>query len=115
MKLEHAAKSTPVGLHVDRHGARRLDDVGVHERAVRVREVAYGFQIVLEPVVHRDERDLDELRLLVDDLLQVVDVDAIVARHDDAEIEALLLQLEQMHERAVEVQRVGHDVAVELS
>ena len=53
--------------HVDRNGARALNDVGVDERAVRVREIAHGLEVVLEAVVHRDERDLDELRLLVDD------------------------------------------------
>ena len=79
------------GLHVDRHGARGLHDVRVDEGAIRVREVAHGFQIVLEAVVHRDERDLDQLRLLVDDLLEIFDVDAIVARLHDAEVEALLL------------------------
>ena len=82
----------------------------MHRARVRI---AHRLQIVLEPVVHRDERHLDELRLLVDDLLEIAHVDPIVARHHDAQIESRFLQLEEVHERAVEVQCVGDDVAVE--
>src|SRR2546423_15148948 len=34
--------------------------------AMRVREIAHRFQVVLKAVVHRDERHLDQLRLPVD-------------------------------------------------
>jgi hypothetical protein len=48
------------------------------------------------------------------DPFHVFDVDAAVARLDDAEIEALLFQFHQMNQRAFEVQLVGDDVAIEL-
>src|SRR5262249_22180585 len=102
------------GADVDRDGTGRLDDVGVDVGAVGVREIAHRLEIVLEAVVHRYQRDLDQLRLAIHDPLEVLEIDAAVARRDHPEIEALLLQLHQVDERALEVQRVGDDVTVEL-
>ena len=78
-----------------------------------MRQVADRLEVVLESVVHGDERQLDQLRLSIDDLLEVADVDAEVPGLHDAQVETLLLQLEQVDERTIEMQAVGHDVAVE--
>ena len=64
---------------VDRHGAGGLDDIGVDMGAMGVRQVADGLEVVLKAVVHRNERDLDEPRPVVDDLRQVLQVDEICA------------------------------------
>ena len=47
-------------LHVDGNASGRMNDVGVDERAVRMRRVADRFQIMLEPVDRRDEGERDE-------------------------------------------------------
>ena len=75
-----------------------------------MRRIADGFQIVLEPVVHRDERDLDELRVPVDGFLQVGQVNAALFWHHHANVEPSFLPLHQVHQRALEVQAVGDDV-----
>ena len=80
---------------------------------MRVRQVAHRLQIVLKAVVHRHQRDLDQLRLAIDDALEVLEVDASVAGHHDAHVEALPFQLHQVHQRPFEVQRIGDDVAIE--
>ena len=41
-----------------------------------------------------------------------MNVDAAVTRHNDAQIEPLFPQLEQVHERALEMKRVRDNVAV---
>jgi len=81
---------------------------------VRVRQVAHRFQIVLEAVVHRDQRNLDELRFSIDDALEVGEIDASVPRRDDAEVEPLVAELDEVQERALEVQRIGDDVPIEF-
>jgi hypothetical protein len=81
---------------------------------MRMREIAHRFQIVLEAVVHRDQRHLDQLRFPIHDALEVLQVDPPVAGHDDAKIEPRLLQLHQVHERSLEMQRIGDDVAIEF-
>ena len=68
---------------------------------------------MLKAVVHRHQRDFDQLRLTVHDPLQIAQLDPEILRLDDAKVEALLLQFQQVHERAVEMQRVGDDVSVE--
>ena len=102
-------------LHVEGDGADPLDDVGVHVRPVRVSEVAHRLEVVLEAVVHRDEVELDELRLAIDHTRQVLELNSAVARHDDAEVEPLLLQFLEVNQRPLEVQPVGDDVAVEAA
>src|SRR5262249_53705810 len=78
--------------------------------------IAHSCEVVLEAVVHRGGRHLDELRVLVDHALEVVDIDPEFVRGlDDAHIESLLLQLEEMQQRALEVESIGHDVSFELA
>src|SRR6185436_6504890 len=70
-------------------------------------------EVVLEAVVHRGRRQLDELRLAIDHAREIVDVDSIVGgRFDDANVEATARELEQVNERAVEVEPVGDDISV---
>jgi hypothetical protein len=67
--------------------------------------------MLLEAVVHRDQRQLDELRIPVDDVLEIAEVDAVVARHDDPHIQAVIpLERLQVENRTIEVQGVGHHV-----
>jgi hypothetical protein len=100
--------------HVDRSVAGGLHDVRVDMRAVRVCQIADTLQIVLEAVVPGDERHGDEPGVLVDGPLEVGGVDAPVARLDETDVEAALLQLAVQNQRALEVERVGHDVAGRL-
>ena len=88
LEARAGAKVHAAGAHVDRRRADGLNDVRVDVRAVSVGEVADRLQVVLEAVVHRDQRQLDELRLLVDESLEVAQLDASVARHGDAQIES---------------------------
>src|SRR5882762_4439206 len=51
---------------VEGYCAGSVDDVGINEGAVRVRDVGNAFQIVLIAVGGRYETDCDELRFVVD-------------------------------------------------
>ena len=101
----------PSALHVDRHGADRLDDVGEHVRAARVRERAHRLRVVHEAVHVRHQRQRHQPRVLVDRAVHVVHVDRPVAVLHDAELHAFLLELLVHVERRREMQLVDHDVA----
>ena len=68
---------------------------------------------MLESVVHRYQRDFDQLRVAVHYPLQVPHIDTPLAWHHKAKVETLLFQLQQVHQRAFEVQRVRHHISVE--
>ena len=103
----------PRRAHVERDGADPLDDVREDQCAVRVREVAHRGQVVLEAVVHRDPRELHQRRVPVHEALVVTQVDAPVALLHDAHVGAAPPELEEVHQRPLEVLLVGDDVAAE--
>jgi len=91
--------------------SRSLNDVGIYIGAVCVREVADRLQIVLEPVVHRDMRYLDEASLLIHHLLEIAHFDPPIASRHNSKIEAkALLQRLQVKNGPLKVKSVGYDV-----
>jgi hypothetical protein len=105
------AKSTP-DFDIDGDGSGGLDYVGVDERAFRMGEVAEGLEIVLVAGGAGDERYGDEARVLLDEFVEVVEVDAVVAWSDDCYRDALLLELSVHGEGGVVVEGVGDDSGV---
>ena len=74
-------------------------------------QVRHCLEIVLEAVQERDEGDRDQLGVAVDRAVQVAEIDPPLPRPDHAYVHAARLQRSVEVERALEVERVGHDVA----
>ena len=101
-------------LDVHRHRADGLDDVGEDQGAAGVGQGADGLAVVHEAVDVRDQRQRHQPGVAVDGLVHVGQVDRPVAVLDDAQLDALLLELLVHVEGGREVQLVDDDVALLL-
>ena len=100
--------------HIDGNAAGGLNDVGVHISAVSMGQIADCFEIVLEAVDIRDEGDSDQPGLSIDHLFHIPHINAPVARHDNPEFHALLLEFPVEVEGTLEMERIGDDIASRL-
>jgi hypothetical protein len=108
-----AAGEVHAGLFdIDGDSSGGLDDVGVYERTFRMGDVAEGFEIMLVASGTGNERYGDEARVLLDERIEVMKVDAVVARSDDCDGDALLLELSVHSHGGVVVESIGNNTGV---
>ena len=86
------------GAHIDGSVASGLNNISIDVGAMSVSQVANRLEVMLEAVVHSDQREFDQFRLPVDDALEVFHIDAPIAGHHNAKIEPVaLLERLKMH------------------